>query len=90
MHTTVYLFLVFLLFNVLELHIKPCEIKLCTPEIIVQCLYVTHSHQTSLIHSWLTVLQAKAVSGGLSGCFQIFTKLKFISIKLWCVCTDML
>ena len=40
--------------------------------------------------SGLTVLQAKEVSGGLCGCFQIFVKLKSISIKLWCVCTDML
>ena len=38
----------------------------------------------------LTVLQAKAVSGGLSGCFKIFAKLKCVSIKLWCVCTYML
>ena len=40
--------------------------------------------------SRLTVLQAKAVSGGLSGCFQVFAKLKSIGIKLWCVCTDVL
>ena len=40
--------------------------------------------------SRLTVLQAKAVNGNLSGCFQVFAKLKSISIKLWCVCTDVL
>ena len=49
-----------------------------------------------LTRSRLTVLQAKVVSGGLSGCFQIFVKLKSISeynsisTELWCVCTDML
>ena len=47
--------------------------------------YVTHSHQLSHNSE-----PAKAASGGLSGCFQIFAKLKSISIKLWCVCTDML
>ena len=47
---------------------------------------------TSWVFSWsrLIVLQAKAASGGLSGGFQIFTKLKSISIKHLCVCTDML
>ena len=42
---------------------------------------------TSLVltRSRLTVLQAKAVSGGLSGCFRVFVKLKSISIKLWCL-----
>ena len=40
--------------------------------------------------SRLTVLQAKAVNGNLSGCFQVFAKLKSISIKLWCVCTNVL
>ena len=29
------------------------------------------------------MLQAKAVSGGLCGCFQILVKLKSVSIKLW-------
>ena len=37
-----------------------------------------------LTRSRLIVLQAKAASGGLSGCFQIFAKLKSISIKCWC------
>ena len=40
--------------------------------------------------SRLAVLQAKAAGGGLSGCFKIFAKLKFLSTKRWCVCTDML
>ena len=47
-------------------------------------IYVTHFHRV-LTCSPLTVLKAKAVGGGLSGGFQIFAKLKSISIKLWCL-----
>ena len=36
------------------------------------------------------MLQAKAASGYLSGCFQIFAKLKSINIKIRCVETEML
>ena len=42
--------------------------------------YMTHSHQMSLnlTQSRLTVLQAKAASGGLSGCFKILGTLNII------------
>ena len=52
--------------------------------------FVTRSHQLSLNLQPPYCAIGKSSHGGLSGCFQIFARLKSISIKLWCICTDML
>ena len=46
------------------------------------CVCETCSHQLSLNSEPASVLQAKAASGSLSGCFQIFVKLKSITKAL--------